>query len=135
MRRILLLSIIVMLILIGFRGYLYNRKTQMTIYKPPFVKQRLKKGQEYKIETIRVQKGHEFEIKIHGMGWIKGYLLKKTPVLSRKSVIDLFNSASNPRVILFEELDNAWIVGIKLTVDDQEVNLISWLEDQGLLFN
>jgi hypothetical protein len=137
MRRILLVLAVIVLGLIGWTEYnAYNnrQKAQMTTYRTPFV-DGLRKGQEYKVETIRVQKGHEFEIKLYDVGWIKGFLEKKTPVLSRKPVLELINSSTNPRVILLEELDNAWTVAIKLTVDGQEIDLISWLESQGLLFN
>jgi len=138
MRRILLVLAVVVLGLIGwteYKAYSNRQKAQMTTYQTPFTKDGLRKGQEYKVETIRVQKGHEFEIKLHDVGWIKGFLEKKTPVLARKPVIELINSSTNPRVILVEELDNSWTVTIKLTVDGQEIDLISWLESQGLLFN
>lgn len=138
MRRILLVLAVVVLGLIGwteYRAYNNRQKAQMTTYRTPFVKAGLREGQEYKVETIRVQKGHEFEIKLYDVGWIKGFLEKKTPVLSRKPVIELINSSTNPKVILVEELDNGWTVAIKLTVDGQEIDLISWLKSQGLLFN
>tara|TARA_Y100000034_G_scaffold43496_3_gene53118 strand:- start:37038 stop:37454 length:417 start_codon:yes stop_codon:yes gene_type:complete len=138
MRRILLVLAIIVLALIGiteYKAYTDRQKARMTTYKTPFVIQGLFRGQEYKVETVRVQKGHEFEIKIYDVGWIKGYLSKKTPVLSQKPVIELFNSATNPRVVLLEELDNAWAVDIKLTVDGQEIDLMTWLGEQGLLFN
>lgn len=137
MRRILLVLAVVVLSLIGwteYKNYQNRQKAKLTTYKTPFVKDGLKKGQEYKIETIRVQQGHEFEIKIYD-GWIKGFLSKKTPVLAEKPVVELINSATNPRVVLLEELDNHWTVDIKLTVDRQEINLIDWLNEQGLLFN
>ena len=138
MRRILLVLAVVMLGLIGwteYKSYNDRQKAQVTTYKTPFVKDGLRKGQEYKVETIRVQKGHEFEIKLYDIGWIKGVLEEKTPVLSKKPVLELINSSNNPRVILLEEFDDHWTVDIKLTVDGQEVDLTSWLKSQGLLFN
>ena len=138
MRRILLVLTAVVLGLIGwteYKAYDYRQKSKMTVYQTPFVIDGLQEGKEYKVETVRVQKGHEFEIKIYDVGWIKGVLSKKTPVLSRKPVLELINSSTNPRVILIERLDNHWTVDIKLTEDGQEVDLISWLKNQGLLFN
>jgi hypothetical protein len=138
MRRILLLLTIVVLGLIGwteYNEYSDRQKAKMTTHRTPFVKEGLQVGQEHKIEAIRVQKGHEFEIKLYDVGWIKGVLEKKTPALSRKPVIELMNASTKPRVILLEELDNLWVVNIKSTVDGQEIDLISWLKSQDLLFN
>lgn len=138
MRRVLLMLTIIVLALIGwteYKAYENRQKSQLTVHRTPFAKKGLVKGREYKIESIRVQQGHEFEIKIYDVGWIKGYLSEKTPILSQKPVIEFFNLATNPRVVLIEELDNSWTVDIKLTVDGQEIDLISWLREQGLLFN
>ena len=138
MRRILLVLAIIVFVLIGrieYRSYLNKKKAEMTVQQTPFVKSGLQPGQEHRVETIRIQQGHEFEIKIHDLGWIKGVLSRKSPVLAHKLVIELLNSSTNPRVVLLDELDNSWTVDVKMLVDSQEVSLTSWLDDQGLLFN
>lgn len=118
-----------------YRTYSENQKSQMTVLKTPFVKDGLSVGDTYKIETIRVQQGHEFEIKLYDVGWIKGYLQNKTPALAQKPVIELLNQSKNPRVVLVEQLDNAWKVEIIVELDGKDVKLLDWLTEQGLIFN
>lgn len=143
MRRFLLLliafTVLGLIVLKEYEVYQYKQKLQSVILKTPLIdlltEEGLKKGFKYKIESVRVQQPHEFEIKIYDVGWIKGQLREKAPMLARKPVIELFNNATDPKVILVEKVDNTWLIDIKLTVNAKEIDLVSWLKEQGFLFN
>jgi len=130
---LLLIIVLLLIIITEYKQYKIREKVEMITFKTPLAVG-LQEGKEYKIKKIRVQKGHEFEIYIFDYGWIKAQLEKSTPTMAQKSVIDLINLSTNPKVILLEKKNEIWTVDIKLTVDKKELDLESWLKDQNLLF-
>lgn len=54
---------------------------------------------------------------------------------AKQKLIDLFNTISNPQVQLLEkQADGKWAVEIFFTIDQQEQNLVSWLESKNLVY-
>jgi len=54
---------------------------------------------------------------------------------AKQKLIDLFNTISNPQVQLLEkQADGKWSVEIFFTIDQQEQNLVSWLESKNLVY-
>lgn len=54
---------------------------------------------------------------------------------AKQKLIDLFNTISNPQVQLLEkQADGKWAVEIFFTIDEQEQNLVSWLESKNLVY-
>jgi hypothetical protein len=115
------LTLIVLVVIVA------QYKTKLMTYKPWH-------SNQVAITKISVISGHEFDLTLVDGRRILGHLKITTSKEATKKVVDLFNSITNPVVVLLEKKDNDWVIEIEVSQKGNTVKLTDWLKQQKLVF-
>ena len=120
--------IIANLLLAIFFIFAINNRSEDLIVNPSI-------PEHYPIDRIRVIQGHDFDITLKNGNRIRANLRYATAPEAQQEVVAFFNSSLNPNVVLYEKLDNIWIVDIKAIHSGKEMELLEWLRAKNLVWD
>ena len=86
--------------------------------------------ESHEVRKIQVLQGHEFDVLLVDGKRIHAYLKIKTPPEARDRVIVFINHSTCPKMIMYKQEQNGWIVDLTFS----EGSLTDWLVREGLVW-
>lgn len=98
-------------------------------------------NQEFKLHSVRVLGGGEFEFTLKNGDLVKGFLGVRVTPSAKNEVIKLINSAKGRgRIVVHSKFEDGWLVDVYLTPEKQgndtcqEIHLTQWLQQKNFIY-
>lgn len=96
------------------------------------------KGKSFDVRRVSVQSGSAFDLTLKDDKVVRilADLSVRGTAESKQKVVDLLNSATQPRIVLRDrKLDGRWVVDLFVKQSGVEVNVTDWLQKNKLVYN
>lgn len=98
-------------------------------------------SKKYDVRKITVIDGNTFDLSLSddltgGISRVLGEIPVKAISESKRKVVELLNRVQNPRVKLSKRMgDGRWIIEMTFSLDGKDVEFLSWMKENNLIYN
>ena len=124
------ISIFIVLLISFFLVYSYSKtKTELPKYAISS-----KETSVLDVKAIIVIGSNEFDIILADDNRVDGRLKINVPEDCKSKIIEIINKATLPKIVLFDYVDDMWIMDLKLTIDGKQISLTDYLIENKMFF-